>query len=100
MAPRSSKNTGCLSILAIAAANLRDYQYSARYLTFAPNSVAVMSKKDIELDNELDDSAEGSEELYERMNLVVDRGQEPMRLDKFLVQRIENASRNKVQQAI
>jgi 23S rRNA pseudouridine1911/1915/1917 synthase len=59
-----------------------------------------MSKKDIELDNELDDSAEGSEELYERMNLVVDRGQEPMRLDKFLVQRIENASRNKVQQAI
>jgi 23S rRNA pseudouridine1911/1915/1917 synthase len=59
-----------------------------------------MSKKDIELDNELDDSAEGSEELYERMNLIVDRGQEPMRLDKFLVQRIENASRNKVQQAI
>ncbi|MBO9566522.1 MAG: RluA family pseudouridine synthase [Niastella sp.] len=59
-----------------------------------------MSKKDIELDNELDDSGEGSEELYERMNLVVDRGQEPMRLDKFLVQRIENASRNKVQQAI
>lgn len=54
----------------------------------------------MELDNELDDSAEGSEELYERMNLVVDRGQEPMRLDKFLVQRIENASRNKVQQAI
>lgn len=59
-----------------------------------------MSKKDIELDNELDDSSEGSEELYERMNLVVDRGQEPMRLDKFLVQRIENASRNKVQNAI
>ena len=59
-----------------------------------------MSKKDIELDNELDDNSEGSEELYERMNLVVDRGQEPMRLDKFLVQRIENASRNKVQQAI
>jgi 23S rRNA pseudouridine1911/1915/1917 synthase len=59
-----------------------------------------MSKKDIELDNELEDSSEGSEELYERMNLVVDRGQEPMRLDKFLVSRIENASRNKVQQAI
>lgn len=59
-----------------------------------------MSKNDIELDNELDDSSEGSEELYERMNLVVDRGQEPMRLDKFLVQRIENASRNKVQQSI
>lgn len=41
-----------------------------------------------------------SETLYERLNLVVDRGQEPMRLDKFLTARIENISRNKVQQAI
>jgi 23S rRNA pseudouridine1911/1915/1917 synthase len=43
---------------------------------------------------------ESSEELYERMSLVIDKGQEPMRLDKFLVQRIEGASRNKIQQAI
>jgi len=43
---------------------------------------------------------EGSEELYERMNLTIDKGQEPMRLDKFLVARIEGASRNKIQQAI
>jgi 23S rRNA pseudouridine1911/1915/1917 synthase len=41
-----------------------------------------------------------SETLYERMNLVVDKGQEPVRLDKFLTARIENISRNKVQQAI
>src|SRR5450432_2537542 len=34
------------------------------------------------------------------MNLVVDKGQEPVRLDKFLTARIENISRNKVQQAI
>ena len=47
-----------------------------------------------------EEQAEGSEELYERLNIVVDRGQEPMRLDKFLVARIEGASRNKVQQAI
>ncbi len=44
--------------------------------------------------------AESSDALYERMNLVVDKGQEPMRLDKFLTARIENISRNKVQQAI
>src|SRR5688572_4097840 len=31
-----------------------------------------------------EDQPEGSEELYERMSLTVDRGQEPMRLDKFL----------------
>lgn len=47
-----------------------------------------------------DDASDVSEELYERMNLVVDKGQEPMRIDKFLVARIEHASRNKVQQAI
>src|SRR5882672_2113438 len=41
-----------------------------------------------------------SEELYERLNLKVDKGQEPMRIDKFLVQRIENASRNKIQKAL
>jgi 23S rRNA pseudouridine1911/1915/1917 synthase len=41
-----------------------------------------------------------SETLYERMNLVVDKGQETVRLDKFLTARIENISRNKVQQAI
>jgi 23S rRNA pseudouridine1911/1915/1917 synthase len=47
-----------------------------------------------------DESAEFSEVLYERMNLVVSGGQELMRLDKFLTARIENISRNKVQQAI
>jgi 23S rRNA pseudouridine1911/1915/1917 synthase len=47
-----------------------------------------------------EDSSEFSEVLYERMNLVVSGGQEPMRLDKFLTARIENISRNKVQQAI
>ncbi len=51
-------------------------------------------------ENNLEDINEASDELYERMNIKVDKGQEPMRIDKFLVQRIENASRNKVQQAI
>jgi 23S rRNA pseudouridine1911/1915/1917 synthase len=47
-----------------------------------------------------DDLSEFSEVLYERMNLIVSGGQESMRLDKFLTARIENISRNKVQQAI
>jgi 23S rRNA pseudouridine1911/1915/1917 synthase len=47
-----------------------------------------------------DETSEFSEVLYERLNLVVDKGQEPVRLDKFLTARIENISRNKVQQAI
>ncbi len=47
-----------------------------------------------------EDFSEVSEVLYERMNLIVDKGQELIRLDKFLTARIENISRNKVQQAI
>src|SRR5688500_13939636 len=43
---------------------------------------------------------EGTEELYEKMTMVVDKGLEPLRIDKFLTARIEGASRNKVQQAI
>jgi len=57
-------------------------------------------KKEPDIDNEQDELGEGPEELYERMSLTVDRGQEPIRLDKFLVSRVENASRNKVQKAI
>ncbi len=41
-----------------------------------------------------------SEELYERLSLVIDKGQEPVRIDKFLMNRIEGATRNKIQQSI
>lgn len=53
-------------------------------------------------ENELEENhgGDGSEELYERLNLKVDKGQEPLRIDKFLVQRIEHASRNKIQKAL
>ncbi len=43
---------------------------------------------------------ENSDDLYERFIINVDKGQEPLRIDKFLVNRIEGATRNKVQQAI
>ena len=42
---------------------------------------------------------EESSELYEHHRIVVDPGQEALRIDKFLFNRIENVSRNKVQQA-
>ena len=40
------------------------------------------------------------EELFERLTIVTDKGQEPYRIDKFLMNRIEGATRNKIQQAI
>jgi len=55
-------------------------------------------EEDLKKDNtELPDN---NDELYERFNLTIDKGQEPLRIDKFLVNRIEGATRNKVQQAI
>ncbi len=55
-------------------------------------------KKEITNNNEpIQDS---SDELFERFNLTVDKGQEPLRIDKFLMNRIEGATRNKLQQAI
>jgi 23S rRNA pseudouridine1911/1915/1917 synthase len=63
-----------------------------------PNKMRNTPDQDKELDeNTLTD---GSDELYERLSLKVDKGQEPLRIDKFLVQRIENASRNKIQKAL
>lgn len=39
------------------------------------------------------------EELYEHYSFTADKGQNPLRVDKFLKNFIENASRNKIQQA-
>ena len=47
-----------------------------------------------------DEQAESSDELYQRFSFTADKGQEPLRIDKFLMNRIENATRNKLQQAI
>ena len=39
------------------------------------------------------------QELHEHFHFIVDSGQNPLRVDKFLMNRIENATRNKIQQA-
>jgi 23S rRNA pseudouridine1911/1915/1917 synthase len=43
---------------------------------------------------------DNNDELYERFSIIIDKGQDQLRIDKFLVNRIEGATRNKVQQAI
>ena len=40
------------------------------------------------------------DDLYEHYNFIASEGQEPLRVDKFLMNFIENATRNKIQQAI
>jgi 23S rRNA pseudouridine1911/1915/1917 synthase len=43
---------------------------------------------------------EEEQDLFEHFNIVVDKGQSLLRIDKFLMHRIENASRNRIQNAI
>ncbi len=40
------------------------------------------------------------QDLYEHLRIVVDKGQSLLRIDKFLMHRVENASRNRIQHAI
>ena len=50
------------------------------------------------LDDE-DTLSAASDEMYEHFSIVVDKGQKMLRLDKFLVDRMEHCSRNRIQQA-
>lgn len=45
------------------------------------------------------DSQFPEEELYEHHSFVAEKGQQPLRVDKFLMNFIENATRNKIQAA-
>ena len=51
------------------------------------------------LDDELDDDAEGSGELYEHFRVVADKGQQLVRIDKFLLDHLPDTSRNRLQTA-
>ena len=41
-----------------------------------------------------------SDEMFEHFRLNVDKGQEPVRIDKYIADHQEDTSRNRVQQAI
>jgi len=64
----------------------------------AETDIEIKKMKDKEIIPEEEQTE--SEELYEKLVIVIDKGQEPLRIDKFLMSRIEGATRNKVQQAI
>lgn len=49
--------------------------------------------------NEKDADKEENEELYEHYKIKADAGQEVIRIDKFLMDRIANTTRNKIQNA-
>lgn len=45
------------------------------------------------------EEAEENSDLFEHYSVIADKGQEPLRVDKFLIDRIPNISRNKIQLA-
>ena len=63
-----------------------------------------MTEEETIFDDELNDdflptaSNEGGE-LYEHFRVIVDKGQEPVRIDKFLFERMQHSSRNRIQKA-
>lgn len=74
-----------------------------RILTTYRGSVSALIIKQylypmIEEDEWATSDAEESE-LYEHFRIVVDKGQSLLRIDKFLINRLENTSRNRIQNA-
>lgn len=52
------------------------------------------------MDKDYQEDLEQEDQLHEHHHFTAGAGQEPLRVDKFLMNRIENATRNKIQQAV
>ncbi len=48
---------------------------------------------------EIEDSEEQDSQLYEHIRMVVDQGQVPLRVDKYMFERLQHSSRNRIQKA-
>lgn len=57
-----------------------------------------MDSEELDID-EINDETSSDGELFEHFRFVADKGQQLLRVDKFLVSRLEKSSRNRVQQA-
>ncbi|MBR2301741.1 MAG: RluA family pseudouridine synthase [Bacteroidaceae bacterium] len=54
---------------------------------------------DYSLEAEFDEVVDSEETLFKQIHIIADRGQSPIRIDKFLIDHLANTSRNKIQQA-
>lgn len=54
---------------------------------------------DFSLEAEFDEVVDSEETLFKQIHIIADRGQSPIRIDKFLIDHLANTSRNKIQQA-
>lgn len=56
-----------------------------------------MTDEDINLQDI--DELEGEPQFYEHFRFVVDSGQEPLRIDKYMLEKLQHSSRNRIQRA-
>src|SRR5690606_39690770 len=64
-------------------------------ITMTMNRKQLLKPVPMETNNEI----ELDDELYEHFSVKADKGQSPLRVDKFLMNFIEGATRNKIQNA-
>ena len=56
-----------------------------------------MTEEPLPLTDEVDDDEQ--QQLYEHFRIEVDRGQVAVRVDKFLFEKLQHSSRNRIQKA-
>lgn len=52
-----------------------------------------------EINQDIPKEDTGNDDLYEHFRFIADKGQQPLRVDKFLMNKVENATRNKIQKS-
>ena len=57
-----------------------------------------MADETVITDN-IEDIDDEEQQLYEHFRVVVDKGQDPVRIDKFLFEHLQHSSRNRIQKA-
>ena len=55
--------------------------------------------EDIDLLDDVDATSDDDGQLYEHLRMEVDRGQEPVRIDKYMSEHVQHSSRNRIQKA-
>ena len=55
--------------------------------------------EDIDLLDDVDTASDADGQLYEHLRMEVDRGQEPVRIDKYMSEHVQHSSRNRIQKA-
>jgi 23S rRNA pseudouridine1911/1915/1917 synthase len=59
----------------------------------------ILKMKQMDQTNSSDNLDNTNDDLYEHYKFVADKGQQPLRVDKYLMNKVENATRNKIQKA-